>query len=318
MLKNKIIVCLISFMPLLSSCSASEYQFSLHEVSKNKAYEIYKYDKEIKPQEPGHLFFDIDYLMSGKGDNDSRIYSYRRNIKHQNDKLYFVYLNEDWIDSTLKQDDIEEIKYKVFGGEDIDLTNKNLVDGKYVKLHKYLSNNILTDDIKVFNATSSDLDDVKIKDNGYILCKAIRETTCTIENNLSNKTSLNKTFTYLSPVNNFSIDAMHENLLLKDEVVISLSSVDFSNTDQFQEDLICENILVTNINSKQVMRLLRYVNGPKRIDLLDKEHDFQATPYVEDYYSTYKDLFLDSFVGLCDDDNNFGYFDYNNIVSNMK
>ena len=37
--------------------------------------------------------------MSGKGDNDSRFYSYRRNIKHQNDKFYFVYLNEAWIDS---------------------------------------------------------------------------------------------------------------------------------------------------------------------------------------------------------------------------
>ena len=56
MLKNKIIVCLISFMPLLSSCSTSKYQFSLHEVDKNKAYEIYKYNKEIKPKEPGHLF----------------------------------------------------------------------------------------------------------------------------------------------------------------------------------------------------------------------------------------------------------------------
>lgn len=319
---KKTLMTAILLSTVLVSCGTSKKSFSFPIVTSSKAQELYSYNKEYKIEDPGQDAFNIKYMMEGSlsdiEEKEDRFYSYRRKNITENDKLYLTYVNEKRVDSILKLENIEDIKKEVFGGSNIDLSDKNLINGKYIKLHKYLSKETIDDNLVFLETTVNEIEDIKIKENGFILADAVRETTSLFSVNLSTKNEINKTFTYLTSVVPFSKDTIKDNCLKEECEYITIPNEKIESSSLFDEEQIFIEAKVTTFNNEEAIMLPRYINRGERIDLLEKDFSSKGFDATYDFYDGYKDLLLDAYLSDKEGIEGVAYFELDKIISSMK
>ena len=319
---KKTLMTAILLSTVLVSCGTSKKSFSFPIVTSSKAQELYSYNKEYKIEDPGQDAFNIKYMMEGSlsdiEEKEDRFYSYRRKNITENDKLYLTYVNEKRVDSILKLENIEDIKKEVFGGSNIDLSDKNLINGKYIKLHKHLFKETIDDNLVFLETTVNEIEDIKIKENGFILADAVRETTSLFSVNLITKNEINKTFTYLTPIGPFSKDTIKDNCLKEECEYITIPNEKIESSSSFDEEQIFIEAKVTTFNNEEAIMLPRYINRGERIDLLEKDFSSKGFDTTYDFYDGYKDLLLDAYLSDKEGIEGLAYFELDKIISSMK
>ena len=185
-------------------------------------------------------------------------------------------------------------------------------------MHKHLSKEKIDDNLVFLETTIDKIEDIKMKENGFLLANAVRETTSLFSVNLSAKKEINKTFTYLTPVGSFNKDTIKDNCIKEDCEYITIPNGKIESSSSFDEEQIFIEAKVATFNNEEAVMLTRYINRGERIDLLEKDFSSKGFDITYDFYDGYKDLLLEAHLGDKEGIEGVAYFELDKIISAMK